>query len=95
MRNGCLALLIAAGVGLVGTSGASALPVGVAGLDSDFAKHSLVTQARVYCMNRYTGQFLHWGPCGGPGWDGPRWHERHEWREWRPEPWRHHHHWGY
>jgi hypothetical protein len=21
--------------------------------------------ARLYCYNRYSGAFLHWGPCGG------------------------------
>lgn len=25
----------------------------------------IVEQARLYCYNRYSGRFLHWGPCGG------------------------------
>jgi hypothetical protein len=27
---------------------------------------SSLSEARVYCFNRYTGEFLHWGSCYQP-----------------------------
>lgn len=93
MRKGLVALVVAAGVGLAGVSCAAAMPIGAAGLDKALAEQSPIAKARVYCYDRNTGEFLHWGPCeggrwgfhrrwDGPDWDGPRWHHWRHWRRW-------------
>jgi hypothetical protein len=61
MRKIFLALLAAGGIAAFSPSGASAMPISgpmVSGTPD-------VEQARLYCMNRYTGRFLYWGRCGG------------------------------
>ena len=48
------------------TSGpAQSAPISAASLAAQAAASSPVDKVRLYCFNRYTGQFLHWGPCGG------------------------------
>lgn len=42
-----------------------ALPMVNAGSPEVAEANPLVQEARVYCYNRYTGRFLHWGSCGG------------------------------
>ena len=55
---------MAAGIGLVSASSAVAAPVsGAAAILGAVDEMSPVEQARLYCYNRYTGRFLHWGPC--------------------------------
>ena len=99
MRKEIMALLVAAGVGLAGVSSAAAMPAGAAGLDKAFAEHSPIEKARVYCYNTETGQFLHWGPCGGPLWGGPHWGgprwggPRWGGPGWDGPGWHHRHHW--
>jgi hypothetical protein len=44
---------------------ARAAPVAASSLAAQVAAPSLTEKTRLYCYNRYTGQFLHWGPCGG------------------------------
>jgi hypothetical protein len=61
-----LAILLSFGALAGMTSGpAQAAPIAASSLASQAAAPSLTEKARVYCFNRYTGQFLHWGPCGG------------------------------
>jgi hypothetical protein len=41
-----------------------------------------VEEARLFCYNRYSGRFLHWGPCGGGygyGYHRPRYYCRNRW----------------
>lgn len=59
-----LMMIAAAGLMLVSvSSGASALPTAGPGLGGLAEGNPLVEQARVFCYNRYTGRFLHWGHC--------------------------------
>lgn len=46
---------------------ASAAPVsGAAAIVDSLNAGSMIQEARVYCYNRYTGRFLHWGSCWRP-----------------------------
>jgi hypothetical protein len=65
MRNILIALLMIGGVGFFTESGAVALPGAAPSLDA-VTPPSPTEQARVYCFNRYTGAFLHWGSCSRP-----------------------------
>jgi hypothetical protein len=65
MRKIFMALLFAAGLSIVTPVTASATPTMGASVGNAFKSGSLVQEARVYCYNRYTGRFLHWGSCGG------------------------------
>jgi hypothetical protein len=57
-------IALAAGVGLFGISSGWAAPIdGSAILRSLGESMSPVQQARVFCYNKYTGRFLHWGSC--------------------------------
>ncbi|HUO53823.1 MAG TPA: hypothetical protein VMU18_03710, partial [Rhodoblastus sp.] len=47
------------------TRPAQSAPVNPSVLASQAAGPGLVEKTRLYCYNRYTGRFLHWGPCGG------------------------------
>ena len=44
---------------------ARSAPIAVSSLAAQVAASSPIEKTRLYCFNRYTGQFLHWGPCGG------------------------------
>ncbi len=45
---------------------AAAAPASGAPIVDVLKSTSMVQQARVYCYNRYTGRFLHWGSCYRP-----------------------------
>jgi hypothetical protein len=63
MRLILIAMLGAAAVGLIGTSGSLAAPaVGTPIIDAADSL-SPVQDVRRFCYNRYTGRFIHWGPC--------------------------------
>jgi hypothetical protein len=63
MRGILVAVLAAAAIGLVGTSGSLAAPA-VGGAIIDAADTlSPVVDVRRFCYNRHTGRFIHWGPC--------------------------------
>jgi len=47
------------------TGPAQSAPIAPASLAAQAAATSPIEKTRLYCYNRYTGQFLHWGPCGG------------------------------
>lgn len=66
MRRFLTVIAAAAALGGVMTGGASAAPAagGGAGLGSQLNENPLLQDVRVYCYNRYTGRFLHWGYCG-------------------------------
>ena len=57
--------VLALGAVAFGTSMATAAPISGAALLSTVESNPLVQDVRIYCMNRYSGRFLHWGPCGG------------------------------
>ena len=62
----CFSIVAAAGmIGGMMMSGASAAPTAAGGLGPAAHDNSLVEPVRIYCYNRYTGRFLHWGSCGG------------------------------
>jgi hypothetical protein len=65
MRKIFLALLIAGGMFSFGASPAAAAPANGSAIADALKSNSLIQDARLYCYNRYTGRFLHWGPCGG------------------------------
>ncbi len=52
-----------------------AIPGNGAAISDGVESSTTVEQARVYCYNRYSGRFLHWGSCGG-GYGGYRPHPR-------------------
>ncbi len=67
MRQRIIAAIGAAFIGLSSASETLALPIGDDPLViASEPSQSLVQDARVYCYNRYTGRFLHWGSCGRP-----------------------------
>jgi hypothetical protein len=65
MRGLLLALATVATIGIIGAPESQALPLG--GLNNAADAVSSGENVRLYCYNRYTGRFLHWGPCGGGG----------------------------
>ena len=44
-----------------------ALPVDGLGIDQGSTGFSSVQDSRWFCASRWSGQFLHWGRCGGGG----------------------------
>jgi hypothetical protein len=82
MRKLFLALFAAGGIATFNAPAAMAMPTVGDVLSS--AVESPVTEARVFCYNRYTGRFLHWGYCGG-GYYRPYWRRRYYYRRryWR------------
>jgi hypothetical protein len=66
MRSIAIAIMIAAGIGLAGTSGtAAASPAGAALRDAAHAV-SLVATARCAQTIRYRFRICHWAACGIP-----------------------------
>jgi hypothetical protein len=47
------------------TSPAQSAPVAPASIAAQAAATAPIEKARLFCFNRFTGQFLHWGACGG------------------------------
>ena len=86
MRKLFLAFLVAGGIATFNAPTATAMPtVG----DVFSGATDKPTQVRLYCFNRYTGEFLYWGPCYRDRW-------RYGWRRAyyrRHYYWRRHHHW--
>ncbi len=75
MRKILIAILAAAGICSFAPLGASAAPASGTPIIEALKTNSPVQDVRLYCYNRYTGQFLHWGPCGGGYYYyRPRWH---------------------
>jgi hypothetical protein len=61
-----LAILLGVAALTSGTSGpAQSAPIAASRIEAKVAASSPIEKVRLYCFNRYTGQFLHWGPCGG------------------------------
>jgi hypothetical protein len=58
-----LAILIGAAAPAFAPDSAKAAPVALSTLARQTAAPDLTEKARLYCYNRYTGRFLHWGPC--------------------------------
>jgi hypothetical protein len=69
MRKLILGLMAAGGIASITIPAAMAMPMSGNPFHGNLDKP---TEARLYCYNRYTGEFLHWGPC---------WHDR--WRFYR------------
>ena len=63
-RKVLAALVAAAGLYLVAPSAAQASPLGGGALGSLLDANPLMQDVRVFCYNRATGRFLHWGRCG-------------------------------
>lgn len=61
--NRFLKIVAGAAVGAVMASAASAAPVSPLGASNPLAENPLLQDVRIFCYNRYTGRFLHWGPC--------------------------------
>ena len=80
MRRLLISSLLAAAIGGFGAAGASALPTHSHAIGEAAKSSSAIEDVRLYCYNRYTGQFLHWGPC-----------YRHRYYYYRR--WHHHRHW--
>lgn len=75
MRKIAVPLLIAAALALSPSAGQSA-PVDASAIKAAADAASPVEQARVYCYNRFSGRFLHWGSCGGRHYARHRSHPR-------------------
>jgi hypothetical protein len=58
-------ILSFAALGSLTTSPAQSAPIAASSLAAQVAATSPIEKTRLYCFNRYTGQFLHWGACGG------------------------------
>jgi hypothetical protein len=63
MRGISIALTVAAGIGLFGISSGLGAPVDGSAILRSLESTSPIQEARVFCYNRYTGRFLHWGSC--------------------------------
>jgi hypothetical protein len=75
------------------TRPAQSAPIAASSLAAQFAATSPIEKTRLYCYNRYTGQFLHWGPCGGYR---PRYYRRpYYYRPYRPRYYYHRPRWHY
>jgi hypothetical protein len=60
---------------IIGASASWAGPISAAPLLDLQKSASPIEQTRLFCYNRYTGRFLHWGSCGGgyrPRYSRPR-----------------------
>jgi len=64
MRGILLAAAMAATIGIIGAPQSMAAPA-IGGLGRAADAVSSAEDVRVFCYNRYTGRFLHWGACGG------------------------------
>jgi hypothetical protein len=61
-----LTLMLSFGaIAVLSNGSAQAAPIAASSLGAQVAAPSLTEKTRLYCYNRYTGRFLHWGPCGG------------------------------
>lgn len=63
MRTFLIALAAVGGI-TAATSTSTGAPANGGGLGPAVHADPLVQDARVFCYNRYTGRFLHWGYCG-------------------------------
>jgi hypothetical protein len=64
MRKILLTLVFAGGLSLLAPMTTSAGPANGSAIPGAVADNPLVQQARVFCYNRRSGRFLHWGYCG-------------------------------
>ncbi|MCW2285534.1 hypothetical protein M2323_003491 [Rhodoblastus acidophilus] len=89
-------LLLAVTLGLAAPTltpdSAKAAPVAASSLGKQTLASDLIEQARVYCYNRYTGRFLHWGPCYRRHYYRPRYYYRPYYRPYRHYYYRPHRH---
>jgi len=83
-----LAVMIGVAAPTLTPESAQAAPVAASILAKQTAAPDLTEPARVYCYNRYTGRFLHWGPCYRRHYYRPRYYYRPH-RHWR----RHYYYW--
>ena len=61
-----LSLIAAVGLMSVSTvSNTMAMPMDPGSILSSARDMAPTQEARLFCYNRYTGRFLHWGSCGG------------------------------
>lgn len=58
-----LAIMIGVAAPALAPESAKAAPVAASSLASQTAAPDLTEKTRLYCYNRYSGRFLHWGPC--------------------------------
>ena len=58
-----LAIMIGVAAPALAPKSAKAAPVAASSLASQTAAPDLTEKTRLYCYNRYSGRFLHWGPC--------------------------------
>jgi hypothetical protein len=63
MRKILMLLLVVGGLGAFGGGRAHAVPMSASPIELAREAASLIQEARVYCYNRRTGRFLHWGHC--------------------------------
>ena len=69
MKRKFVSFVAAVGFGVAcASTNASAMPANGAAISGPLQSSlSSVEKARVFCYNRYSGRFLHWGSCGGGG----------------------------
>ena len=65
MRKVLIALAAVAGIGLFSMPSSFGAPASGGAILNLAQTESPFEQARLYCVNRYTGRFLYWGRCGG------------------------------
>ena len=63
MRYAVLLLIAATALSSMTSAPAAALPATAPGMSASSDALSLSEQARIYCYNRSSGEFLHWGAC--------------------------------
>lgn len=66
MRNIMVITLAAGALAALSASSALAVPISGSAMQDAVQATSSVQQARLYCYDRNTGEFLHWGPCDRP-----------------------------
>lgn len=64
MRRSLFTMACALSIAAAGTSATLAGPLTGAGIPSLQTGTSNIQEARIFCYNKASGRFLHWGYCG-------------------------------
>jgi hypothetical protein len=89
-----LAVMIGVAAPTLTPDSAQAAPLAASALGKQTLAPDLTEKTRVYCYNRYTGRFLHWGHCGRRHYYRPHYYYRPFYRPYRHyyRPHRHYYH---
>jgi hypothetical protein len=63
MRIFLITMLAAGGIGVVSASSTMGAPANGSAIVGAVEETSPVQDVRLFCYNRYSGRFMHWGAC--------------------------------